>query len=126
MNQSLDDKDQTEIRMKVKLYPTTANEKKTYINQTLDGQLVLSIYEKGRKMLLSLILSSENDDIQILENKDIVLANWSSMTDKDENTLSVMDNEWHHVDIVFHQHKTFTITVNNKLQREKVKFLWLF
>ena len=125
MNQSLDEKDQTEIRMKVKLYPTAANEKNTYINQTLDGQLVLSIYEKGRKMLLSLFLTSENNDMHILENKDIVLANWSSLVDKEENTLSVMDNEWHHIDIVFHQHKTFTITVNNKLQREKVKFLQL-
>ena len=122
MNQSLDEMEKIEIKMKVKLFSSTTNGKKTFANHTNEGQLVLSMYEKGRKMLLSLYLSSEKDDTNILENKNVVLANWSSPTDKDKNIFSVMDNEWHHVDITFHQHKTFTLTVNNRSQREKVLF----
>ena len=114
------------MKMKVKLFSSTRNGKKTFANQTNEGQLVLSIYDRGRKMLLSLNFSLQKDDKNILENKNIVLANWSSPADKDKNIFSVMDNEWHHVDITFHQHKTFTLAVNNRSQREKVLFFYKY
>ena len=126
MNQSLDEMAKIEMKMKVKLFPSTRNGKKTFANQTNEGQLVLSIYDRGRKILLSLNFSPQKDDKNILKNKNIVLTNWSSPADKDKNIFSVMDNEWHHLDITFHQHKTFTLTVNNRSQREKVLFFYKY
>ena len=117
MNQSFNDDDKVFIKMKIKLISPSKNDEKRYENKTSEGQLVLSIYDKGRKMLLSLDLSSHDDKIA---KQEIVLANWSSTNNSKEKVVSPMNNQWHHIDITFHRHKSFTLTVDNRSHREKV------
>ena len=117
MNQSLSETDKVLIKMKIKLFSSSKIDKILYRNELNEGHLVLSIYDKGHKMVLSLVLLSDKDTF---DNEEIVLSNWSSTKDTEGRFLSVMDNQWHHIDITLHRHKSFTLTVNNRSQREEV------
>ena len=118
MNQSREDQEEIEINIGVKLYYSSKNEHDLRQNKTNEGQLILSIVENGHKMLLSLQLPPDHNTA---EKRKIFLSEWRSPgRKKDSVDLSLMNNDWHNIDITFHHHKTFTLTVDNKSHRQKV------
>ena len=117
MNQSLAQHKETSIKVNVKIVSSGKNGGDIQRNETNNGQLVLSILDKGRKMLLYLLLPP---DKETEEKKQILLTNWSSLAHENGKRVSVMDNDWHYIDITFHQHKSFALTVNNRSQKHKV------
>ena len=118
MNQSREDQEEVEINIGVKLYSSAKNEHDVKQNETNEGQLMLSILDNGHKMLLSLQLPPNHNNS---EERKIFLSEWkSSETNKDNVNVSLMNNDWHNIDITFHHHKTFTLTIDNKSHRQKV------
>ena len=118
MNQSREDQEEVEINIGVKLYSSAKNEHDLRQNETNEGQLMLSILNNGHKMLLTLLLPPDQNYAEEIK---IFLAEWkSSERNKDSVNLSLMNNDWHNIDITFHHHKTFTLTVDNKSHRQKV------
>ena len=118
MNQSREDQEEVEINIGVKLYSSPKNEHDLRQNTTNEGQIMLSILDNGHKMLLSLQLPPDHNTE---EKRKILLSEWRSPErNKDNVNLSLTNNDWHNIDITFHHHKTFTLTVDNKSHRPKV------
>ena len=118
MNQSLNENDEIEIKIGVKLFSSSTEIQTHTRNETKEGILVLSLFNRGYKMLLSLMLPQDN---QNSEDNQIILSEWnSSEVKKNGDNISLMNDDWHHIDISFYQHKSFALTVNNKLHREQV------
>ena len=118
MNQSLNENDEIEIKIGVKLFSSSTEIQTLTRNETKEGVLVLSLLNRGHKMLLSLILPQDH---QNSEDNQIILSEWnSSELNKHGDNVSLMNDDWHHIDISFYQHKSFDLTVNNRLHREQV------
>ena len=106
--------DDLKVKINVKLFSGDGHTNETEKTRISQGQLVLEILEQGRQMRLSLYYSLNN------ANEQIQLTNWTSVVNENGYAPSVMDNDWHHVEITFHQHKTFSITVDHRSQQEQV------
>ena len=118
MNQSREDQQEVEINIGVKLYSSAKTEHDLRQNKTNEGQLMLTIVDNGYKMLLTLQLPPDHITT---EGRNIFLSEWrSSERNEDSVNLSLMNNDWHNIDITFHHHKTFTLTIDNKSHRQKV------
>ena len=109
--------DDLNVKINVKLFSADSNANETEKARISQGQLVLKVLEQGRQMRLSLIYSLNNASIK---NEQVQLTNWTSVVNENGYVPTVMDNDWHHVDITFHRHKTFSITVDHRSQQEKV------
>ena len=112
--------DDLKVKINVKLFSADGNTNETEKTRISQGQLVLEILEQGRQMRLSLSYSRNN------ANEQIQLTNWTSLVNENGYAPSVMDNDWHHVEITFHQHKTFSITVDHRSQQEQVISFFLY
>ena len=108
--------DDLKIKINVKLFSADSNAYESEKTRISQGELVLEIFEQGRQMRLSLDYSLNNVNIQIQ------LTNWTSVVNENGYAPSVMDNDWHHVEITFHRHKTFSLTVDHRSQQEQVTF----
>ena len=106
--------DDLKVKINVKLFSGDSNTNDTEKTRISQGQLVLEILEQGRQMRLSLFYSLDN------ANEQIQLTNWTSAVNENGYVPTVMDNDWHHVEITFHRHKTFSISVDHRSQQEKV------
>ena len=102
------------VKINVKLFSADSNANASEKTRISKGQLVLDILEQGQQMRLSLFYSLNN------ANEQIDLTNWTSVVNENGYAQSVMDNDWHHVEITFHQHKTFSLTVDHRSQQEQV------
>ena len=105
------------VKINVKLFSADSNANETEKARISQGQLVLKVLEQGRQMRLSLTYSLNNAS---MKNEQVQLTNWTSVINENGYVPSVMDNDWHHVEITFHRHKTFSITVDHRSQQEKV------
>ena len=112
--------DDLNVKINVKLFSADNNTNDTEKARISQGQLVLEILEQGRQMRLSLFYSLDN------ANEQIQLTNWTSAVNENGYAPSVMDNDWHHVEITFRQHKTFSITVDHRSQQEQVISFFLY
>ena len=117
MNQSFDEQKEIQIKIGVKLFSSSQNKQDLGQNKTKEGLLVLSTLNNGHDMRLFLHLASDQDNS---ENNEIMLSDWNSS--KEGENESLMNNEWNHIEINFYQHKSFTLSVNNRSHREKVSF----
>ena len=118
MNQSLNENDEIEIKIGVKLFSSSTEIQTLTRNETKEGILVLSLLNRGHKLLLSLMLPQDH---QNSEDNKIILSEWtSSELKKHGENISLMNDDWHHIDISFYQHKSFDLTVNNRLHRDQV------
>ena len=102
------------VKINVKLFSADSNANETEKTRISEGQLVLEVLEQGHQMSLSLFYPLNNAKEQIQ------LTNWTSVVNENGFAESVMDNYWHHVEITFHRHETFSLTVDHRSQQGQV------
>ena len=108
MNQSREEEQEIEIKIDVKLFSSSKNKQDLIQNKTNEGQLILSIVDNGHKMILSLEIPPDQSSS---EERKIFLSEWiSSDRNIDSVNISLMNKDWHSIDITFHHHKTFILS----------------
>ena len=75
LNQSLNENDEIEIKIGVKLFSSSTEIQTLTRNETKEGILVLSLLNRGHKLLLSLMLPQDH---QNSEDNKIILSEWNS------------------------------------------------